>query len=204
MNTPYDVNLPIEVLFDQVKDGIDYADARGNPKTTEQIVMTGQQLIQETGMFTYDLKAWKRLPPTEKTWARFKQDFSTAHQELRENSPVVQGMFAQANAVQRDSDITEAMANFASAITSNKTTMETLTTTVQRLTAELPSINAQLVTALAANTTLTAIVSVAVRNHPRGRGGGRGRLVLSRIGGPTGRYYCWLCGDHYYHTSKQY
>ena len=56
MNTAYDVNLPIEVLFDQVEDGMDYADAGNHPFTPEQIVMTGQQLIQETGMFADDLK----------------------------------------------------------------------------------------------------------------------------------------------------
>ena len=35
MNAPYDFNLLIEVLFDQVKDGMDYADARNHPKTPE-------------------------------------------------------------------------------------------------------------------------------------------------------------------------
>ena len=57
MNQAYDVNLPIEILFDQIEDGLDFADAGGHPKTPEQIVMTGQQLIQETGMFPDDLKA---------------------------------------------------------------------------------------------------------------------------------------------------
>ena len=95
------------------------------------------------------------------------------------------------------------MANFTAAATATRTTTETLTTTVQRLTAKLTSINTQFVTALAANTTLTAIVSAVARNHPRGRGDSRGRLVLSRVGGPTGRHYCWLCGYHCYHTSKQ-
>ena len=56
MNTAYDVNLPIEVLFDQVEDGMDYAGAGNHLFTPEQIVMTGQQLIQETGMFADDLK----------------------------------------------------------------------------------------------------------------------------------------------------
>ena len=52
MNTAYNVNLPIEVLFDQVEDGMEYADAGSHPFTPEQIVMTGQQLLQETGMLT--------------------------------------------------------------------------------------------------------------------------------------------------------
>ena len=46
MNTEYDVNLPIEVMFDQVEDEMDYVDASNHPNTPEQIVMTGQQLVQ--------------------------------------------------------------------------------------------------------------------------------------------------------------
>jgi len=65
---------------------MDYADAGNHPKTPAQIVMTGQQLIQETCMFSDNLKAWKRLPDVERTWTRFKTDFTLAHQELRENA----------------------------------------------------------------------------------------------------------------------
>ena len=76
MNTPFDVNLPIEVLFDQIEDGMDYADAGNHPFTPAQIVMKGQQLIQETGMFPDDMKAWKRLPDNERTWDCLKTDFT--------------------------------------------------------------------------------------------------------------------------------
>ena len=33
MNRAYGVNLPIEVLFDQIEDGMNYADAGNHPKT---------------------------------------------------------------------------------------------------------------------------------------------------------------------------
>ena len=39
MNTVYDVNMPIETLFDQVEDGMEYAAAGNNPKTPEKIVL---------------------------------------------------------------------------------------------------------------------------------------------------------------------
>ena len=42
MNASYDVNLPIEVLFDQVEDRMDYVDAGNHPKTPRKIVMIGQ------------------------------------------------------------------------------------------------------------------------------------------------------------------
>ena len=67
MNTAYDVNLPIEILFGQIKDRMDYADAYSHPKTPEQIVMIGQQLLTETGMFTDDLKRWNWLPVEDRT-----------------------------------------------------------------------------------------------------------------------------------------
>ena len=41
MMIPYDVNLPIEVLFDQIEDGLDFADAGNRPFTPEQVVMKG-------------------------------------------------------------------------------------------------------------------------------------------------------------------
>ena len=68
MSTAYDVNMPIEMLLNQVEDGMEYAATGNNPKTPEQIVMTGQHLIAETGMFTDDIKMWKRLPEGDKTW----------------------------------------------------------------------------------------------------------------------------------------
>ena len=67
MNAPYDVNLSIEVLFNQVEDEMGYADTGNCPKTPEQIVIVGQQLIQEIGMFVDDLKIWNQLPALDRT-----------------------------------------------------------------------------------------------------------------------------------------
>ena len=75
MNAPYNVNLPIEVLFNQMEEGMDYADAGNHFKTPEQTVVTGQQLIQDTGMFADNLKIWKRLTAQDRTWTRFKTGF---------------------------------------------------------------------------------------------------------------------------------
>ena len=38
---------------------MDYAAAANHPKTSEQIVITGQQLVSETGMFTEKLESWR-------------------------------------------------------------------------------------------------------------------------------------------------
>ena len=67
MNAAYDVNHSIETLFDQIEDGMDYTDAGTHPKKPEQIGMTGQQLLTETGMFKDDLKIWKWLLASDRT-----------------------------------------------------------------------------------------------------------------------------------------
>ena len=209
MNTPYDVNLPIEVLFDQIEDGMDYADAGNHPFTPAQIVMKGQQLIQETGMFQDDMKAWKRLPAIERTWDRLKIDFTLAHQELRESSVMRQGPFSQANNVGfsnfngtnngHEGEIAEAIESLATATAADRSANAALTTTVADLTAQLAAAHKQLA---AVNAQL--ITSQKNAKQGGGRGGGRERSekFKSRIGGPTGRHYCWSCGDHCYHKSQ--
>jgi len=163
--------------------------------------MTGQQLLTEPGMFTDDLKIWKRLPAEDRTWPRFKTAFSIAHQELRENAVVGQGLFGQSNNALQDPYITEAMTIFSTAAAVDRTTVATLLATIDRLSAELATASAALVTALAANVTFTVSLT---RGGGRGFGrrgfGGRGRgyrgnvggkpNLLARVGGPTGRFYC--------------
>jgi hypothetical protein len=190
------------VLFDQIEDGLDFADAGSHPNTPELIVMTGQQLIQETGMFPDDLKAWKRLPTPDRTWARFKSDFTMAHQELRENNSSDAGVFSQANNAAialRDEEITEAMANPATATAADRTANAALTQTVADLTAQLAEANTQLAK-------VTAQLIKANNTGPTsGRNGGAAQprnTPGSHIGGPTGRHYCWSCGAFCYHSGR--
>ena len=209
MNTAYDVNLPIEVLFDQIEDGLDFADAGNHPKTPEQIVMTGQQLIQETGMFADDLKVWKRLPDQDRTWTRFKADFTLAHQELRENVTVGQRHFNQANNVGQDDDIVDAMANLATATAADRSAVAALTDTVSNLTTQLAEAHTQLAKVNAQ--LVTAQRNANTGGRARGRGGGRTTTATAsrdeafqaRVGGPSGRHYCWSCGACCYHASPK-
>ena len=201
MNAAYDVDLPIETLFDHIEDRMDYADVGAHPKTPEQIVMTGQQLFTETGMFTDDLKLWKRLPAEDRTWTRFKASFSLAHQELRYNAAIGQGVFGQSNNALQGPDIMEEMANFATAAAADRTTVATLSATNNRLSAEQSTSSAALVTALAANATLTvSLIGGGGRDFGGHRFGGQGRggrggagsepNLRARIRCPTGRFYC--------------
>jgi hypothetical protein len=74
--TAYDPNLPIETLFDQVEDAVDFAAAGNTPYSPAQVVATAYQLIYAAGMFLDDAKVWKRQADDYKTWEHFKRDFA--------------------------------------------------------------------------------------------------------------------------------
>ena len=67
LRSPYDANHPVENLFDQVKDSVNYAAAGDTPYTPEQVVDIAFQILFQTGLFLDDYKTWKRKPPNEKT-----------------------------------------------------------------------------------------------------------------------------------------
>ena len=54
MNTPYDPNLPIENLIDQIDEAMELADAAKAPYTAPQIVAIVYHLIKQTDIFTLD------------------------------------------------------------------------------------------------------------------------------------------------------
>ena len=68
MKTPYDPNLPIEALFDQIEDAVEYAAAGKAPSSAAQVVNTVYNLIFQSGLYQDDCKLWKRRPEGEKTW----------------------------------------------------------------------------------------------------------------------------------------
>ena len=45
MKMPYDVTTPIENLFEQIDDAVEYADNANTPFTTEQILATSYLLV---------------------------------------------------------------------------------------------------------------------------------------------------------------
>jgi hypothetical protein len=186
---PYDPNLPIETLFDQIENCIDYAAAGLSPYSTEQVTNNAYQLIFATGMFIDDCKIWKRHDAAYKTWDQFKIDFADSHREFRDARGTTAGStnYQANNAVYQDETI-EAIANLATATSHDRQAVATLTTTNSALTKELTRVNAQLVTALLANTKLTAQLAEKPGN-PAAR--------------HDARHYCWSCGYQCTHYSSK-
>ena len=78
----WDTADPITILFNKIDDVIQMATAAGVPKTDEQIVSLGLQLIKKTNDFEQALLQWYQRHDTQKTYREFKQHFSNAKREL--------------------------------------------------------------------------------------------------------------------------
>lgn len=189
--TPYDANLPIETLFDQIENGVDYAAAGLSPYTPEQVTNNAFQLIHATGMFVEDCKIWKRNVAAYKTWDQFKTDFAESHREFRDARGTTAGATNyQANNAVYQQDTIDAIANLATATSHDRQAVSTLTATNSALTKELALVNAKLVTALLANTQLTSQLA----------SGTGSAASTSRF---EARHYCWSCGYKQTHFSSQ-
>jgi hypothetical protein len=98
LNTPYDPNLPIETLFQQIQDARAFAVAGGQPYGAAMIINVAYKLVFNTGLFPDACRAWQSRAIAEKTWAQFKIDFATAYREFRlTNHTAQQSGFHSAN-----------------------------------------------------------------------------------------------------------
>jgi hypothetical protein len=83
LNTPYDPNQLIEMLFQQIQDARAFAVTGGQPYGAAMIVNVAYTLVFNTGLSPNACRAWQSRAISAKTWAQFKIDFATAHREFR-------------------------------------------------------------------------------------------------------------------------
>jgi hypothetical protein len=144
LNTRYDPNLPIEMLFEQIQDARAFAVAGGQSYGNAMIVNVEYMLIFNTGLFPDACRTWQSRAIARKTWAQFKIDFAKAHREFQlTNQTAQQSGFHGANMMieqGRDEsmqDTAEAIAQLATATASDRGTVATLTTTNAKLATQL-------------------------------------------------------------------
>jgi hypothetical protein len=151
LNTPYDPNQPIEMLFQQIQDARAFAVAGGQPYGTAMIVNVAYTLVFNTGLYPDACRAWQSRATAAKTWAQFKIDFATAHREFRlTNQTAQQSGFHSSNMMieqGRDESMqktAEAIAQLvtATATASDRGTVATLTTTNAKLANQLEAAHA--------------------------------------------------------------
>jgi uncharacterized protein involved in exopolysaccharide biosynthesis len=151
LNTLYDPNQPIDMLFQKIQDARAFAVAGGQPYGAAMIVYVAYTLIFNTGLFPDACRAWQSRAIAGKTWAQFKLDFDTAHREFRlTNQTAQQSGFHSANMMieqGRDESMqgtVDAIAKLATATASDRGTVATLTTTNAKLATQLEATHAQI------------------------------------------------------------
>jgi hypothetical protein len=144
LNTPYDPNQLIEMLFQKIQDARAFAVAGGQPYGASMIVNVAYTLVFNTGLFPDACRAWQSRAIAAKTWAQFKIDFATAHREFRLTKQTTQQSgFHSANMMieqGRDDSMqerAEEIAQLATATASDRGTVATLTTTNAKLANQL-------------------------------------------------------------------
>jgi len=208
MKAAYDVNLPIETLFRQIENAIDYASAGNTPYSPAQVLAIAYQIAFQTGIFADDCREWKRLQPEDKTWPQFKIVFTRAHQEYRESQVTTPGAagFLAADVPHDDApdygtqdesqqQTIDAIANLATATAADRSAVAALSATVSDLTKDLSKANSKLVAALEKIAFLTQQAATPrIGRNPRG--------TPSPTGDSSGRsHYCWTCGHKSDHSS---
>ena len=91
---------PPIVIFNLIEDLETISEAANIPKTSNQLISYGLDIVRATGEFENALITWFNRPTAQKTWDEFKTHFTQAHTELsRVRGSTMQGsVYHQANA----------------------------------------------------------------------------------------------------------
>jgi hypothetical protein len=113
------------------------------------IVNVAYTLVFNTGLFPDACRAWQSRAIAAKTWAQFKIDFATAHREFRLTNQTAQqsGFHSASMMIEQGRDdsmqeTAEAIAQLATATTSDRGMVATLTTTNAKLANQLEAAHA--------------------------------------------------------------
>lgn len=84
--TTYNSSLPIDTIFNSVRDLSELANAANVPYSAQQQISILYTILNRSGQFKQDIKEWKRKPAAQKTMLNFTTHFRRAHEELRETT----------------------------------------------------------------------------------------------------------------------
>jgi hypothetical protein len=145
MRRAWDPQQPVESLVKQIQDCAEYPEAWGILIGHPQQINVGYAKIFATGHFMNACLRWNEKTLAEKTWAQFKAHFSTAHCQHKQ----MQGEWAETSGYhsvnaavgQTEEQMAEAtigeLANLATATTSDRGVVATLTEVNARLVKKL-------------------------------------------------------------------
>ena len=102
-NMVYDPQSPVDVVFNQVEDLVEFGDMANCPFSAGQTINIAYTIINKTRKFKDAIIAWNRTDFLNKTWINFKRHFRNAHAELMEAGDLTMenaGYHQQANMIE--------------------------------------------------------------------------------------------------------
>jgi hypothetical protein len=81
MRKAWDPHQPVESLFNQIQDCVDYAEAGGITISEAQNLQTAYTKIFATVIFHSDCRRWNDRLPAEQNWNALKNHFATAYRQ---------------------------------------------------------------------------------------------------------------------------
>jgi hypothetical protein len=145
----FDGNEPIEVLFEQIEDAMQFAVDAVAPYNVQQVLANALNLVQRTGVYEHAVREWRRLPTPDHTWSNFKHHFADAATDLRDDRRTSNqsGYHAANNALEAfTNDTAEAFANLANATVADRSMMADLMATNKELLDQLKHKDSELMT----------------------------------------------------------
>jgi hypothetical protein len=143
MRKAWDPQQPVETLFKQIQDYVDYAEGGGITIGEAQKLSAAYTKVFATGIFHSACRRWNEKDALTKTWSNFKVHFATAyrqHKQMQGESAATSG-YANAAVAHPDEDLAEAaidaFANLASATAVDSSIVATLNEANARLVKQL-------------------------------------------------------------------
>ena len=72
MREAYDPTTPIENLFEQIEEAVEYADAGNATYNDTQMLARAYLLVRNTGMYNDTCREWRKAAAVQQTWKNFK------------------------------------------------------------------------------------------------------------------------------------
>jgi hypothetical protein len=220
-NLHFDISQPVDILFNAIEDLSALATHASSPMSNQQMIDMAYVIFAKQPILQQDLRAWKRFPPVDRTWANMITHFREAQNDLS-SLPVASDFYHQTPAhqanhvdmiadlvAQRLLDTVTPMLDPTppspvAVVAAPAPPPQHVAAVAAATSPDLASIQQQLqqlVAIMAATTTAASTATPAprpnnqpARNYGRGRGYGRGREGRGQTTAPSPRMYCWTHG----------
>lgn len=83
MQAHWDPATDIDILYEQIEKGRDYAEAGGAPFNPVQIVNMAYNMVEQTGRFENACREWRYKDDEDQTWANFQEHFTEAQADAQ-------------------------------------------------------------------------------------------------------------------------